>query len=176
MNLVFAPNGADASATMVASQNADDHINNANITMTVDLFGTSSGSFVLDPATGTMDLTTSAGLSGDVTILGVGTICANFVACGVPPTRISSSLIVFSFQDGVVTASANSLGLALPAVGSAANFAFTSLSPFGITLPNVPSSLFSGFLSTVTITEADSQSANLVAPEPGTFAVTSSAS
>jgi hypothetical protein len=163
----FAPNGATGSADVNVSQNANDFLaENADVALILGLSGISSASFNLDAAAGTMNLAASSRASGTIILSYRGAFC---IDCGPGGTvSYSGDLIDFVFVNGIVTVSSNTLGLALPGVGSAANFAVSSVSPFEYTFPdNFANGFccgFNGNLTNVTI-----QDANLVAPEPGGF-------
>jgi hypothetical protein len=170
VSVSFAPAGATGSADVNVSQNANDFLaENADVALILGLTGISSASFNLDAVAGTMNLSASSGVSGDIVLSYRGAFCTD---CGPGGTvSYSGDLIDFVFLNGVVITSSNTLGLALPAVGSAANFALSSLSPFEYTFPdNFANGFCCGFNGNMT--NIAIQDANLVAPEPGGFLLT----
>jgi hypothetical protein len=140
ISIDFAPGGSTGEAEAT--------INNSTSgleTLGIDAYmtGNANGSFSFDPSTGVMSLVAPAGDSGDVLVGGVGV-----------------TLILFEFENGIVTASQNSLGLVLPAVGASASFQLTSVPQFQASFPSSDDYDLGG---SVTI------DATITTPEPGSF-------
>ena len=173
----FDPGGANASADVSAMQYAYDPDPQfgwdeyGTVALSVSLYGNSLGSFSLDAVAGAMGLGASSGVSGSIMLSEAGYFCGYCFPYF--PIRSNSVLLDFEFQNGIVTVSSNSLGLTLPGVGSPADFALSSLSPFAYTFPAIgaygpfSSPVFYGFNGFITNTV--SQDASLAAPEPGAF-------
>jgi hypothetical protein len=161
ISLDFAPDGLSGSASVSASQETEaqgiDYFE--ELLLQIDLNGSSSGGFTLDSNTNIMSLTAPPGDSGFISLYAQGTS-----AGGVQ----STTLIDFEFQNGVVTVANNTLGLALPTVGTSADFLLNSVTPFQASLPAISP----GDSLVVLTFDGIDQSATLATPEQGTVTLT----
>ena len=163
VSIDFAPGGLMGLSEFDANQqtSANNGISLAIDTLqfSVTINGTSSSSFLLLPGANSMSLSVGAGDSGQVSLR------TDAFAGGIDQL---TGLLDFEFQQGLVTVSANSLGLSLPAVGSSPNFLLNSVAPFEASLPPIDPGNFQNILTS----DVEGQRASLgpvSTPEPRAF-------
>lgn len=164
ISINFSPDGLTGDATVTAGQITwpPQHSNvgpEDELALFVDIQGTDSADFTLNTTSNTMSLNVGPHDFGQVWLLGY------YFKAGDPSPFLTT--IDYTFTNGLVTASSNSLGLALPGVGANASFALSSVGPFAGTYTPV-STADDPNMQTLNYLNAEAQFST-AAPEPSTL-------